>query len=139
MLLAGLIVIASSLTGVMFAAKQSMLGFAAVIFWALVGGQAYTLSTTPWGDIYFYLAFASLLGMTTLCAFGAIGLREKRDSIGDTEMEKGDAGGYIDEEKEPDLDGELDAPAPGMTRRTRGLRERAKRRRSQFSRKAENL
>ena len=100
MLLAGFIVIAVALTCAMFGTKQSMLGFPCAIFWALTGGEAYTLSTAAW-DIYFLFAFASLLGMVTFTSLAAYGLREKRDSIGDEEMETGD-GGYMDEGKGKD-------------------------------------
>tara|TARA_Y100000310_G_scaffold225618_1_gene227622 strand:- start:1875 stop:2336 length:462 start_codon:yes stop_codon:yes gene_type:complete len=94
-LLALLAGIATILTWVMFTTKQSMLGMACTMFWAIAGGQAYTLSATTW-DIYFIFAFACLLGMTTFCALGAYGLREKRDSLGDEAMERGNEE-YFDE------------------------------------------
>jgi hypothetical protein len=70
--------IAVFLTSAMFLSKQSMLGFPAAIFWALLGGQAYIMHVTTW-DIYFLLAFASLLGMVTFTIYAAYGLREKPD------------------------------------------------------------
>ncbi len=95
MLLTILAILAVSLTCAMFATRQAMLGFPSAIFWALTGGQAYMLSAIAW-DIYFLIAFASLLGMTTFTALAAYGLREKRDTMADKEMEGGE-GGYIDE------------------------------------------
>ena len=88
--------IAVVLTAVMFATRQAMLGFACAMFWAITGAQAYILSTVPWGDIYFYIAFGSLLGMTSFTALAAFGLREERDSIADTEMKRSE-GRYVDE------------------------------------------
>lgn len=104
MLLAALAFAAVVLTLAMFMSKNAMLGFPSAVFWALLGGYCYGISEATW-DIYFITAFACLLGMTTFCAFGAYGLREKRDSIGDMSMERGD-GKYIDEQKE-----EPDEPA----------------------------
>ena len=132
MLLSILAFIAVSLTVVMFATKQAMLGFACVIFWALVGAQAYTLATTDWTDIYFYVAFASLLGMTTFCAFGAFGLREKRDSFADEDIdgettEKAD--GFIDEGNKTDDAFSVDSHSK-LSKHTKDLRKRAERRRS---------
>lgn len=88
MLFTGLFSIATILTATMFATKQSMLGFACAIFWALAGAQAFTLSTAAW-DIYHLAGFSMLLGMVSLTALGANGLREKRDTIGDVSMEGG--------------------------------------------------
>ena len=128
-ILAGIAVL---LTCVMFATRESMLGFACAIFWVIMGAQAYTLSTTPWGDIYYYMYFASAFGMTIFCILAAMGLREKRDSIADEELEKGD-GTYVDEVeggKEPDL---LSAePEPKPSKRTLALRKRAENRRSKL-------
>lgn len=133
MLLSGLIFMAVVLTCAMFGTKNAMLGFPCTIFWGLVGGQAYTLSVAAW-DIYYILAFACLLGMTTFCAVGAYGLREKRDTIADAEMD--------DEEGEPEKGyiGERDngsnklfstepAEEEKTNLRTKDLRERARKRR----------
>ena len=95
MLFAVLAFAAIALTCAMFATKNSMLGFPSAIFWAITGGQAYTLSTVTW-DIYYLIFFASAFGMTIFCVVGAYGLREKRDTLGDEDMEKGD-GDYFDE------------------------------------------
>ena len=121
-LLSLLAFIAVVLTWAMFSARESMLGFPCVIFWALVGGQAYTLSATPWGDIYYYLFYASLFGMTTFTALAAFGLREIRDTIAEEELETGDEGKYFDEGKS---EGETEPSS-----RTKALRERAEKRRT---------
>ena len=128
-ILAGIAVL---LTCLMFATRQSMLGFACAIFWMITGAQAYTLSTEPWGDIYYYLFFASAFGMTIFCILAAIGLRERRDTIADEELEKGD-GTYVDEAeggKEPDLLSE--EPKPQPSKRTQALRKRAEERRTKL-------
>ena len=113
---------AVALTCTMFLSKSSMLGFPSAIFWALFGGYCYLESTITW-DIYFLTAFASLLGMTVFCMLGAYGLREKRDTIADEEMEKGEGDQYIDEEA-------MDEGFIGETtsRRRRGSHSRARRR-----------
>lgn len=84
-ILAGIAVL---LTCLMFATRQAMLGFVCAMFWAIAGAQAYTLSSTPWGDIYFYLFFASTFGMTIFCSLAAFGLREKRDTLAEEEMDE---------------------------------------------------
>lgn len=131
MLLAGLFFVAVCLTCTMFFTKSSMLGFACAIFWALAGGQAYTQSLVAW-DLYFLVAFACLLGMVSFTSLAAFGLREKRDAIGEEEMEKGD-GEYPDEGKgKTDMEfhsgpEETDNPS---SKRTQALHDRADRRRS---------
>ncbi len=106
MLLITLVLIAVALTTTMFATRQSMLGFACALFWIMVGGQAYTLSTGAWADIYFYLFFGAGFGMTTFTALAAYGLREKRDTIAEDEMEEEGSGegAVIDE---PDSVGKM--------------------------------
>ncbi len=127
MLMASLTAIAVILTATMFATRNSMLGFPSAIFWVLLGGYAYTLSTVPWGDIYFFFAFTCLLGMTTFCALGAFALREKRDAYGESELDDKDEGeeGYFDEVQEPDVSGEMGS----ATRRRKALHNRAANRR----------
>lgn len=129
MLLTLLIFAAVVLTCTMFATRNSMLGFPSVIFWAIAGGQAYTLSIIDW-DIYFLIAFASLLGMVTFTALGAWGLREKRDTIADEEIERGE-GEYVDEGngKKDELDTVFGEAENKPSRRVRELRERAEKRR----------
>ena len=97
MLFAVLAFAAVMLTYGMFTSKSSMLGFPSAIMWAILGGYAYNESAVAW-DIWFIFAFACLLGMTTFCALGAYGLREKRDTLGDESMESSE-GGYIDEDR----------------------------------------
>lgn len=130
MLLTALMIIALALTCAMFATRERMLGFPSAIFWVLTGAQAYTLSETPWGDLYYYLFFASSFGMTLFCILAAFALRERHDTPAEEELAKGD-GTYIDEsEKEPDLLGE--EPEPKQSRRTRALRKRAEDRRTRL-------
>lgn len=132
MLLTVLIIISLALTCTMFATRERMLGFPCAIFWILTGAQAYILSTTPWGDIYYYIFFASAIGMTVFCILASFALRERRDTLADEELEKGD-GTYIDETeggKEPDLLSE--EPEPKPSKRTQALRKRAENRRSKL-------
>lgn len=125
MLLFGLLFIPIALTCVMFISRQAMLGFPSAIFWAIFGAYSYTLSAVPWGDVYFYLFFASMFGMTTFTMFAAYGLREKKD-VGTDENE------FVDEKGEDEIaeqGNENDEFEPQPSRRTLELRERAKRRR----------
>lgn len=92
-----------------------MLGFPCVIFWAILGGHCYTQSVNDW-DIYYFLFFACAFGMPIFCALAMYALREKRDTIADEELEKGEDS-YIDE-------------TPGVSKRTLGLRDRAAERRN---------
>lgn len=126
-------IIAVALTWAMFSSRQSMLGFPAAIFWLLFGADAYQNSVTMW-DMYYFIFFASSIGMSIFCMFAAYGLREKKD-VGTDEDE------YIDETPErehyygeskkettggDDLpsDKEMDAPSKPSWR-TRVLRRRA--------------
>lgn len=132
MLLTALMIIALALTCAMFATREKMLGFPCAIFWIMTGAQSYTLSTTPWGDLYYYLFFASSFGMTAFCILASFALRERRDTLGDEALEKGD-GDDIDEVgggKEPDLLNE--EPEPKLSRRTQALRKRAEDRRTKL-------
>lgn len=121
--------IAVMLTIAMFATRQMMLGFACVMFWAIFGGYAYTLSTATW-DIYYLIFFAGAFGMTTFTAISAFALRERKDN-------KTDKGEYIDEGKGEDeryLDDEPDRADDlsndvDISERTRAVRERAEARR----------
>ena len=119
MLLAVLGGIAVLLTCSMSLSKSSMLGFPSALFWALFGGQAYTLSTATW-DIYFLTAFASLLGMTFFSMFGAYALRTKKE-----EAEEGDQ--LIDEGADKDVKF-IDER---VSDRRKGIRSRAELRRSE--------
>ena len=91
----GLLTLAGALTCTMFVSGQAMLGFPCAILWAIVGGHCYLQSAVPWGDIYYYLFFTAF-GMTIFTIIAAVGLREKRDTLADEELEKG-YGTYVDE------------------------------------------
>ncbi|KKK90673.1 hypothetical protein LCGC14_2720680, partial [marine sediment metagenome] len=54
--------ISVALTWAMFSTRQMMLGFPCAIFWAILGGFAYTQSVIDW-DL-FYLVFFASFGMT---------------------------------------------------------------------------
>ncbi len=127
MLLAILAFVAVSLTFSMFLTKNMMLGFPCVIFWAVMGADAYTLSTAVW-DIYYVMFFACTLGMTVFSALAMYGLRP-RDDVSPAMEEHT----YIDEKnkketepQEPDYD--MDETPP--SRRVVKLRQRAAERRS---------
>lgn len=124
--------VAVALTVAMFVSRNPMLGFPSAMFWALFGGQAYVQSTAAW-DMYFLVAFASLLGMVTFCAFGAYGLREKKDSRTDEDEyidEKGSKESYYDEAKpEPEDDSDGFFAKSATTKASQNLRERAEKRR----------
>jgi hypothetical protein len=145
MLLLGFLIAALVMTSVMFAKKEPMLGFPSAIFWMLTGAQAFTLSTNPWRDLYFYLFFVCSVGMTIFTMFAAYGLREKHDAIGEEEDEDGVTEYEQDSEKrntnkssgsnedrghgtdhEDPFSGESSRPSL----RTQKLRERARERRT---------
>ena len=126
-LLSELILVAIALTVTMFATKRAELGFPCAIFWAITGGQAYVLSVNAWVDLEYYLFFASF-GMVIFTMLIAFGLREKRDTIADVEMEGGE-GNYIDERGKGEESLEVE-PGKKERRRSRELRERAERRRT---------
>lgn len=133
MLLVVLVIIALSTTVTMFSKKEAMLGFPCAIFWALTGAQSYLLSTTPWGDLYFYLFFASAFGMTIFTMFAAFGLREKRDALGDEDDEGGvkqSDDDDIDVEDNGDGDTAFDEKRTQPSTRTQRLRDRARARRT---------
>jgi hypothetical protein len=90
LILFGLLFVAAALTVGMFATKQALLGFPSAIFWFIGGGQAYVLASGGTGTIYYIIFIACGLGMGIYSIFAAYSLREKRDAIGDEEMEKGD-------------------------------------------------
>jgi len=116
-----LAIIPVALTISMFQSKSFMLGFPCLIFWAILSGHFYQLSTTTW-DIY-YLAFFGSIGMAIFCAFAAYGLRTKKEEkqVGDELIDEGkDTTKFIDE-------GETEEE--GIGRRAKAVRERAARRR----------
>ena len=137
MTLAVLAFMAISLTCTMFVTKQSMLGFPCVIFFAILGGYAYTISAATW-DTYYFLFFACLLGMVPFTALAAWGLREPRDTIGDEELDEdvkdtGKAEKYIDEGSEVgNIDSlfSVESEEKRTSPRTEARRKRAKGRRT---------
>ena len=130
--------LAIALTYAMFVTRESMLGFPCGIFWGLSGGQAYTLHTTTW-DMYYFLFFAAI-GMLIFAIFAAFGLREKRDAIGDEEMEQGDDKDLIDGNTKAKASSDIDAPEdkPEVSRVRQGVRERADARRGKRIRRKIN-
>jgi len=129
--------IAVVLTGVMFSRKEPLLGFPCGIFWAILGGRAYQLSTATW-DIYYLLGFACLLGMLPFTIYAAFALRKR-----DLSPKKGDYlsdGPYIDEGKgkesdmnrwsEPERESE-GGDSEEMSSQRKGVRDRAAKRRTQ--------
>lgn len=123
MTLIGLVILAIGLTISMFHTKNALLGYPSAIMWAVLGGYAYIESAAPWQDWQYYLAIASLLGMVPFTIYAAFGLREKRDSIAEVQMEKGD-GKYIDEVKKPV------SVEPRISKRAQAIRDRAAARRN---------
>lgn len=107
MTLIALVVLALGLTLAMFLSKSPLLGFPCVIFWAILGGFAYTESSTPWGDWQYFLFFGSAFGMTIFSAIAGFGLRQPREGLleGETEEEnRQEDGKYFDEEEDEDAD-----------------------------------
>ena len=122
------------LTTAMFRSRQAMLGFPCGIFWALLGGYAYTMTDQffPPVDLYAFLSIASLLGMTPFTIFAAYGLRTKKEELaeGDEFIDEGkDDVKFIDEDGKPDSNTD-DEEKP--RRVARNIRERAERRRAKW-------
>jgi hypothetical protein len=110
-----------------------MLGFPCGIFWAVLGGHAYTLSTAIW-DIE-YLIFFSSMGMLIFCIFAAYGLRTKKEDLdeGDEYIDEGkDDLKFIDEGSKGDTANRDSAEEDKPRRSTREIRERANRRRARW-------
>ena len=135
MTLLALVLLALGLTVAMFVTRQMMLGFPSALFWAIVGGYAYTESSIPWGDWQYFLFFASL-GMTVFTALAAYGLRTKKEELaeGDEFIDEGkDDVKFIDESGGRPGTEEL-KPEPAYSRAQR-IRDRARRRREAIRRK----
>jgi hypothetical protein len=112
-----------------------MLGFPCAIFWTIFGAHCYNLSIDPWGDIYYYLFFAAL-GMAIFTMIAAFGLREKRDTIADAEMDEEESEedkGYVGDKDQEDIFSV--EPESEPSQRIKDLRDRAARRRLGESRK----
>ena len=84
-------IFALTLTCAMFIKRESLLGSPSGMFWGILGGHAYTLSTAEW-DIYYFMFFASM-GMLIFCIFAAFILKTKKQ-----EIEEGEE--FIDEGKD---------------------------------------
>jgi len=137
MLLAGLIVIATTLTATMFASKSSMLGFPCLIFWAIMGGYCYQESAATW-DIY-YLTFFGAFGMAIFSMLAAYALKTKKEEAREGDLYFDEGGDkdvrYIDEGKSeaaPLIDSYTESDDEKPSRRTRSIRERASRRRTRW-------
>ena len=136
LLLLLLIIIPVALTWAMFHSRSSMLGFPCLIFWAIMGGYCYQQSTATW-DIY-YLTFFASFGMAIFCAFAAYGLRTKKEELaeGDEFIDEGkDDVKFIDEgasEATPLIDSYSETGGDKPRRISRGIRERANRRRARW-------
>jgi len=137
MVLLALIFLPLGLTIAMFLSRNMMLGFASAMFWAILGGYAYTLSEATW-DIYYLLFFASAFGMTILCILAAYALRERKDTAtdkGEYIDEGKDDIRYIDEGKGEEGEESGEGKKSGVSKRTKGVRDRAKERRERASRR----
>jgi len=131
-----LALIAICLTVAMFVTREMMLGFPSAMFWAILGGVCYSQTTSKTWDNVYYLTFFASMGMTIFCVLAMFALREKPDaSLIDEE-------GYYDEggrgKRSPKSgrgrsagEGYYDE-TEGKSKRTIGLRSRAKKRRSKF-------
>lgn len=129
--------IALGLTIAMFATRQMLLGYPCVIFWAILGGYAYTESTIAWGDWQFYLFFASAFGMVSFCALAMYALRTKKEEEeeGDQLIDEGkDDTRYVDEGKD-----ESEESEGGTSRQRKSVRDRADRRREKGIRRKTRL
>jgi len=120
----------------MFASKQAMLGFPCLIFWAIMGGYCYQESVATW-DMYYFTFFGSF-GMAIFCAFAAYALRTKKEELaeGDEFIDEGkDDIKFIDEgasEAAPLIDSYSESDGGKPRRISRGIRERASRRRARW-------
>lgn len=125
----------------MFATKRAELGFVCTIWWAIFGGHCYTLFTTAWVDIEYFMFFGAM-GMAIFTAIAGFGLRERRDTFADEEMdEEGEGeGAFVDEETEnkKKLDKMFSTEEEGgekLSKRRKALRERAEKRHAKGKRK----
>ncbi len=130
---------AVALTWAMFSTRQMMLGFPCAIFWAILGGLAYTKSVIDW-DLHYLMFFASM-GMTIFSVIAMYGLRTKKQEIADGDSfldEPGVDDRYYDEggslvhflddgmnkQEAMTADADLSGAPFGKTRRVRARAER---------------
>ena len=112
MILAILIAGSLTLTYAMFSTRERMLGFPCAIFWMLLSGHAFTLSTVAWGDIEYYLFFSSA-GLAIFTMFAAFALKKKDLDNPDMDSEPMlDEKGNETEVEEPEID-EYEEPFKG--------------------------
>ena len=91
-------IIALTLTVAMFALRQRLLAWPAVIFWMIFGANEYINSAAKdWTDMHYVLFFAGAVGMAIFCALVQFGLREQKDTPSSTDEEE-----YPDEGANPD-------------------------------------
>ncbi len=132
MLFAVLATASIGLTISMFQSRSAMLGFPCLMFWAILGGYCYQQSTVTW-DIY-YLIFFAAFGMAIFCAFAAYALRTKKEEAEEGDLYFDEGGDkdvkFIDEGNGKDAGGESELDDDKPSRRTREIRERANRRRT---------
>jgi hypothetical protein len=126
------------LTSIMFVTKNMLLGFPSLIFWAIAGADALTMSSATW-DMYYILFFACM-GMAIFSAFAMYTLRLKDIDPGRNDYD--DADPMMDEGKDQMMDdlpressqyideGKDDFGSSQPSRRVRDLRRRAAARRS---------
>lgn len=136
MLMFGFVFVAVVMTVAMFATRKMMLGYPCAIFWAILCGHAYNESTATW-DIYYFLFFASG-GMVIFSVMAMYALREKHDTIGDEEMERGESQQYVDEgePEKKEFDDYDDRGMAGETSsRTKKVLETARKRREKMAEK----
>ncbi len=137
---------AVGLTFAMFHTRQMMLGFPCAIFWAVLGGYAFTQSVTE-GDIFYLLFFASM-GMTIFSVLAMYGLKTKKQEIQDGDSfldEQGKDDRYFDEGKNPrgqadpsmeiaeagdSMQFSASEPSRRVSKRSKEIRNRAERRRT---------
>ena len=100
----------------MFAVKNEVLGYAAALFWAILGAYCYTLYTTPWVDWEFFMMFGCFLCGVPLSLFGSFTLKEGDRAKTRSDIDDGaeiswddDEDGFSGEEK----------PKPAKRKRTR--------------------
>ena len=140
--------LAGLLTWSMFRTRQMMLGFPCAMFWVILGGVAYTESTTTW-DLQYLMFFASM-GMTIFSVLAMYGLRTKKQEIQDGDSfldERGVDDRYFDEGRNPE--GQADpsmemaeagdpmqfSAGGGRFKKSRGVRNRAAERRTRRAKK----
>jgi hypothetical protein len=100
-------IIALTLTIAMFAIRERLLAWPAVIFWGIFGGYEFTQCVSyDWTEIRYYVFFASAVGMVFFCALAQFALRE-------IDNKKTDEDEYVDEAADPDKEKYYDEQGEG--------------------------